>query len=161
MSSNFSLRPVVAQPPLPLAKIRRHIKPTILIVEDSFDGREMMRTLLKLKGYRVLTADTGPKAIEVALTKSPDLILMDLELPQLDGLGVARNLRGYDRFKEIPIIIVSGHDPCGHRQEALDAGCTDYLLKPIDFTLLDAILERSLPLWKVLALKGNESTNSL
>jgi len=144
--SHFSLRRVVAQPPLPLAEVRWHVKPTILIVEDSFDGREMMRTLLKLKGYRVVTADTGPKAIEMALTKLPDLILMDLQLPQLDGLGVTRKLRGYDRFKKTPIIIVSGHDPSGHRQGALDAGCTDYLLKPIDFARLDVILERSVQL---------------
>jgi DNA-binding response OmpR family regulator len=117
-----------------------------LIAEDSADSREMMRLLLRLKGYRVIATDTGAAALEAALANPPDLILLDLELPSLDGLSVTRNLRGHARFAKTPIIIVSGHDPLHHRERALDAGCTDYLLKPIDFDRLDTILTRVVPL---------------
>jgi two-component system cell cycle response regulator DivK len=69
---------------------------------------------------------------------------MDLELPKLNGIDVARNLRRHHHLKNIPIIIVSGHDPDLHRKTALEAGCTDYLLKPIDFDRLDTILTAQL-----------------
>lgn len=127
-------------------RARTRTKPKILIAEDSIDGREMMSMLLGLKGYDVLLADNGLEAVEVALAMSPDLILIDLELPKLDGIGVTRNLRCHPRLKATPIIIVSGHDPVKHRQTALDAGCTDYLLKPIDFDRLDEILTKEVPL---------------
>ena len=123
------------------ATARAEVKQTILIAEDSNDGREMMRMLLGLKGYEVLTAENGVRAVEVALTGHPDLILLDLELPRLDGLGVVRILRSHREFRATPIIIVSGHDPAGYRQPAIDAGCSDYLPKPIDFERLDSILE--------------------
>jgi CheY-like chemotaxis protein len=121
-------------------------RPTILIAEDSRDGREMLQVLLGLKGYSVLAAADGQKAVEVALESVPDLILLDLELPGLDGLSIARNLRRYSNFRTIPIIILSGHDPMKHKQSALDAGCTDYLLKPIDFQKLDEILQNEVPI---------------
>src|SRR5947208_2237407 len=82
-------------------------KPVILIAEDSTDGREMMGTLLQLKGYDVVSAENGVQAIEVALITSPDLMLVDLELPRLDGLNVARNIRRNARLQHVPIIIVS------------------------------------------------------
>lgn len=116
-------------------------KPLILIAEDSFDGREMMRTLLRLKGYDVIVAEDGVQAIEMALNNSPDLIFIDLELPRLDGLSVIRNIRRSSKLSGVPIIIVSGHDPIRYEAAALAAGCTDYLMKPIDFDRLDAILE--------------------
>ena len=120
--------------------------PTILIAEDSRDGREMLQVLLGLKGYAVLTAADGESALEVALESLPDLILLDLELPGLDGLTVARDLRGHSNFESVPIIVLSGHDPSEHKQLAIDAGCTDYLLKPIDFDKLDEILQNEVPL---------------
>jgi CheY-like chemotaxis protein len=121
-------------------------RPTILIAEDSRDGREMLQVLLGLKGYSVLAAADGQKAVEVALESLPDLILLDLELPCLDGLSVARKLRCHSNCEKVPIIILSGHDPMEHKQSALDAGCTDYLLKPVDFRKLDEILEHEVPL---------------
>jgi CheY-like chemotaxis protein len=129
-----------------VARPQTQPKPTILIAEDSTDGREMMELLLALKGYQVVGVENGLEAVEVALAKSPDLILIDLELPKLDGLGVTRNLRRHPKLRKTPIIIVSGHDPAKHRQSAIDAGCTDYLLKPIDFDLLDTILKTTVPL---------------
>lgn len=134
-----SSRPVAAVQP------KRTI-PTILIAEDSRDGREMLQVLLDLKGYRVLTAADGCQAVEVALESFPDLILLDLELPGLDGLSVARDLRRNTNFTKIPIIILSGHDPSEHKKLAIEAGCTDYLLKPLDFQKLDEILENKVPL---------------
>ena len=105
-----------------------------------------MRTLLGLKGYQVLLAENGVNAVEAALTRRPDLILLDLELPRLDGLGVIRILRSYREFRNTPIIIVSGHNPATHREAALAAGCTDYIYKPIDFERLDTILQATVPL---------------
>ena len=131
--------------PIRVARLPR-IKPTILIAEDSADSREMMQILLGLRGYSVIIAADGCEAVEIALATKPDLILLDLELPRLDGLSVARDLRRHSRFRNIPIVILSGHDPMEHKQPAIDAGCTDYLLKPIDFEKLDAILNAQVPL---------------
>ncbi len=117
-------------------------KPTILVAEDSADAREMMRVLLESKGYQVVSAENGIRALEVAIRKRPDLLLLDLELPKLDGLAVTRNLRLHPSFKRVPILIVSGHDPSRYRQAALDAGCDDYLLKPLNFGRLDDLLDR-------------------
>ena len=116
-------------------------KPLLLIAEDSFDGREMMRTLLRMKGYDVILAEDGVQAIAMALKHCPDLIFLDLELPKLNGMSVVRNIRRSPKLSNVPIIVVSGHDPEGHREAAIAAGCTDYLMKPIDFDRLDAILE--------------------
>ena len=115
---------------------------TILIAEDSADSREMMQLLLETRGYQVVAADDGVHALEVALSSRPDLVLLDLELPKLDGLSVTRELRLHPNFKGVPIVILSGHDPSRFRQEALDAGCDDYLLKPINFDLLHELLDR-------------------
>lgn len=118
-------------------------KPLILVAEDSFDGREMMRTLLGLKGYDVLVAEDGVQAIDMALKNSPDLIFVDLELPRLDGISVARNIRRSAKLGGVPIVAISGHDPSRYEEAALAAGCSDYLMKPIDFERLDTILELS------------------
>ena len=117
-------------------------RPTILIAEDSADAREMMQLLLETRGYRVVTADDGMHAVAAALSIHPDLVLLDFELPKLDGLSVTRNLRLQPKFKNVPIIILSGHDPSRFRQAALEAGCDDYLLKPIDFDRLHELLDR-------------------
>jgi DNA-binding response OmpR family regulator len=101
-----------------------------------------MQLLLEAQGYQVIPAQDGVHAVEVALNSRPDLVLLDLELPKLDGLSVTRNLRLYPEFKDVPIIILSGHDPSRFRQEALDAGCNDYLLKPINFDSLHELLDR-------------------
>ena len=117
-------------------------RPTILIAEDSADSREMMQLLLETRGYQVVAADDGVQALEVALSSRPDFMLLDLELPKLDGLSVTRELRLHPNFKDIPIVIVSGHDPSRFRREALNAGCDDYLLKPINFDHLHELLDR-------------------
>ena len=125
-----------------LDQARPRSKPTILVAEDSTDSREMMQVLLEMKGYAVLSAADGVSAVDIALRNVPDLVLIDLQLPALDGLSVTRSLRSHHDLNDVPIVIVSGHDPARYRQAALDAGCCDYILKPIDFDKLDRVLNR-------------------
>ncbi len=120
-------------------------QPTILVAEDSADSREMMRVLLEARGYQIITAENGIRAFELAVTQRPHAMLLDLQLPKLDGLSVTRKLRLDATFKHVPIIIISGHDPFRYRQEAMDAGCDDYFLKPIDFDRLQLVLDRMMP----------------
>lgn len=124
----------------------KRVGPTILVAEDSRDGREMLQVLLGMKGYSILTAADGLRAVEVALESLPDLILLDLELPGLDGLSVARDLHRRTNLENVPIIILSGHDAIQHKESALEAGCIDYLTKPLDFEKLDEILQTEVPL---------------
>ena len=119
---------------------------TVLIAEDSADSREMLEVLLGYKGYDVLSTDDGLRAVDIALNGVPDIILVDLSLPALDGLAVARELRQHPELERVPIIIVSGYDASRYRDAALAAGCDDYLTKPIDFDRLDQILETIKPL---------------
>ena len=120
-------------------------KPTILVAEDSADSREMMKVLLQMKGYKVVAAENGVNALAAARKKRPDAVLLDLQLPIMDGLDVTRNLRSHPTLKKVPIIIVTGHDPNRYRQAALDAGCDEYLMKPINFEALQTVLDRLVP----------------
>src|ERR1051326_7294799 len=112
---------------------------TILFADDDADTREMMKALL---GYDVILASDGREAIESARQTFPNLILLDLELPSLNGISVAKNLKSDPRFKGTPIIMLSGHNPGTFRQQALDAGCDEYLLKPFDFHRIEELIER-------------------
>ena len=126
-------------------KRQREHKATILVAEDNVDSREMMHVLLESKGYVVFEAADGARAVDVALEQHPDLILIDLQLPKMDGLMVTRSLRKHAEFKHVPIVVLSGFDPSSYRQAALEAGCNDYLVKPIDFERLDLLLNSSIP----------------
>jgi two-component system, cell cycle response regulator DivK len=119
--------------------------PTVMVVEDFEDNRFMMRRLLEMSGYRVLEAVNGEEAIELAYKERPQLILMDLSLPQLDGLAATRRIRQYPDMKDVPIVAVSAHDTADFHADALAAGCNDYVTKPIDFDQLEALLSRLLP----------------
>lgn len=119
--------------------------PMIMVVEDNADSRLMMKTLLEMKGYRIIEAGDGREAIEMAERERPHLIIMDLQLPHLHGFAVTRHLRQHAELGLTPIIIISGHDPLYHRPLALAAGCNEYLHKPIDFDLLEKTLGRLLP----------------
>ena len=118
---------------------------TVLVAEDNEDVRLMMRTLLEMKGYAVLEAGDGPEAISVAQDSRPDLILMDLQLPRLNGFAVARFVRQTEALRDVPIIVVSAHDPARHRSLALAAGCNGYVQKPVDFDHLDELILGLLP----------------
>lgn len=118
---------------------------TIMVVEDFEDNRFMMRRLLEMSGYRVLEAINGEEAIQIAESEHPDLILMDLSLPLLDGLAATRRIREVDGLRTVPIIAVSAHDTADFHADALAAGCNDYVTKPIDFDQLESLLCRLLP----------------
>jgi len=114
---------------------------TILVVEDFEDNRFMMRRLLELGGYRVIEAINGQEAVTMAAQARPDLILMDLSLPQIDGLAATRSIRQLDGLGRIPIVAISAHDTSDFRTEALAAGCNEYLTKPVDFDRLESLLK--------------------
>ena len=113
-----------------------------LVVEDFEDSRFMMRRLLEMSGYDVLEASDGEQAVTMAVEAKPVLILMDLSLPKLDGLAATRQIRQKKGLKRVPIVAVSAHDSPESRTEALEAGCDEYVTKPIDFDNLHAILRR-------------------
>lgn len=127
-----------------MAEERKAMK-TVLVVEDFEDNRFMMRRLLEMSGYRVVEAVNGREAVEKAQTERPDLILMDLSLPQLDGLAATRRIREQDDLGKVPIVAVSAHDTSDFHAEALAAGCNEYVTKPIDFDQLESLLQRLVP----------------
>jgi CheY-like chemotaxis protein len=113
-----------------------------LVVEDFEDSRFMMRRLLEMSGYAVVEASDGEQAVKIAVEARPVLILMDLSLPKLDGLAATRQIRQQKGLKKVPIVAVSAHDSPESRNEALAAGCDEYVTKPIDFDHLHALLQR-------------------
>jgi two-component system cell cycle response regulator DivK len=117
-------------------------RPVVLVVEDFEDNRFMMRRLLEMSGYRVIEAVNGKQAVEVAASERPDIILMDLSLPMLDGLAATRRIRACDGLGKVPIVAVSAHDSADFHAEALAAGCNEYVTKPIDFDQLVQLLNR-------------------
>ena len=117
----------------------------ILIAEDLDDAREATKLLLQIKGYDVVEAANGQEAVDIATRYMPDLILMDLNMPVMDGLSAVRYLRGQPATADIPIIAVTAHFEDGAwREQALGAGCDDYLAKPVDFDLLYAAISGAL-----------------
>ena len=126
-------------------------QPTVLVVEDNDETSFLLRTVLTRKGYRVLEAWDGKQAIEVAETEELDLILLDLHLPRLNGLGVIHRLRHNSKLETVPIVIVTGQDPEKYRSSAIAEGCDDFLIKPIDFDRLDAVLDYYAPTGKLAA----------
>ena len=117
---------------------------TVLVVEDFEDNRFMMRRLLEMGGYHVVEAINGQEAVTLAETARPHLILMDLSLPQIDGLAATRRIRQLDGLAEVPIIAISAHDTTDFRNDALAAGCNEYLTKPVDFNRLENLLRELL-----------------
>ena len=117
---------------------------TVLLVEDTEDNRFMMRRLLEMAGYRVVEATNGEEAVRLAGSERPQLILMDLSLPVLDGLAATRAIRKLDGFGKVPIVAVSAHDSSDFQAEAVAAGCNGYITKPIDFSHLELLITRLL-----------------
>jgi two-component system, cell cycle response regulator DivK len=115
-----------------------------LVVEDFEDSRFMMRQLLELAGHSVVEATDGEQAVRVALKEKPAIILMDLSLPKLDGLSATREIRRHKGFRHIPILAISAHDGDESRAAALEAGCDEYMTKPIDFDQLSSLVHRYL-----------------
>lgn len=116
----------------------------ILVVEDFEDNRFMMRRLLEMTGYSVIEAVNGEEAVRLAEDERPNIILMDLSLPMLDGLAATRRIRQHPDLQQVPIIAVSAHDTIDFHADALAAGCNDYVTKPVDFDQLEEVLSRLL-----------------
>ena len=114
---------------------------TILIVEDNEMNRDMLSRRLERKGYEILIAIDGANGIDVATANRPDLILMDMSLPVMDGWEATRRLKADKALKHIPIIALTAHAMANDREKALEAGCDDYDTKPIELPRLLAKME--------------------
>ncbi len=136
---------------------------TILVVDDVRDNLILISLSLQSYGYRVLTAANGAEAIETALVARPDLILMDIAMPEMDGLTAARRLRLHPELQHIPIIALTAFDTNGFRQAASDAGFDGYLTKPVDFERLNRLIEAFLRDMETtdLSLETTELTTEL
>jgi two-component system cell cycle response regulator DivK len=114
----------------------------ILLVEDFEDSRYSLSRLLEIEGYEVIEASNGVQAVDLALNSRPDLILMDLSLPVVDGLSASKEIRRHESTMNVPIVALSGHDVTDLHGEAEAAGCTDYITKPVDFDALMSLIAK-------------------
>ncbi len=110
--------------------------PKILLVEDNEMNRDMLSRRLDRKGYQVLLAEDGQQGVNMAASEGPDLILMDMSLPILDGWEATRQLKAAPATRSIPIIALTAHAMSGDREKALEAGANDYDTKPIELPRL-------------------------
>ena len=111
----------------------------ILLVEDNEMNRDMLSRRLQRKGFEVVMAVDGQAGVDMATSENPDLILMDLSLPVIDGWEATRQIKANDATRQIPVIALTAHAMAGDQQKALDAGCDDYDTKPVK---LDRLLEK-------------------
>jgi len=122
---------------------------TILVAEDREDTRELVRTFLEKEGYRVIEAADGGRAVEAALRERPDLIMMDLNMPVLDGFEAAKRIRQHPSLRGVPILANSAYGEHGMRftmrDDELGPGLTFYFTKPFEFDELKEVLDRLLP----------------
>jgi len=125
--------------------------PTILLIEDNDQNAYLATYLLEYAGCRIVWVKTGPQGVKMAEEIMPDLILLDVELPEIDGYEVAREVRKRPSLASVPIIAVTSYALVGDREKALDAGCTDYIEKPINPETFTA------EVFKHLAAKGGEA----
>jgi CheY-like chemotaxis protein len=116
----------------------------VLVVDDSECHRELLSVFLGALGYNVLEAADGLQAVKIATSTSPDLIIMDLSMPVLDGYGAVQILRKVPETSAVPIVACTAHDIFTHRAQAMSVGFNDILTKPIDFTKLDVVIDRFL-----------------
>ena len=115
----------------------------ILLVEDNEMNRDMLSRRLIKRGFEVAIAVDGQQGLDMAGSENPDLILLDMSLPVMDGWDVARNLKSDDELKNIPVIALTAHAMSGDREKALEAGCDEYDTKPVEFKrLLEKINEQ-------------------
>ncbi len=129
--------------------------PKILVVEDNEWSSDMLFRRLSRRGYQVITAPDGRRGIAMALAQSPDLIVMDMSLPEIDGWEATRRLKANPATRDIPIVALTAHAMASDRKKAMDAGCDDYHTKPVDFESLVRSLEAFLEARKSLALPRN------
>ena len=115
--------------------------PKILIVEDNEENRDSLKRRLERRGFEVLLAEDGQKGIDTAAAEKPDLVLMDMNMPVLDGWEATRRLKAVPELAATPVIALTAHAMTGDRERAIEAGCVDYHTKPIEFAKLLTQLE--------------------
>ena len=113
---------------------------TILVVDDFADTRLLLRTWLERRGFRVVEAENGFEAIDRAESEVPDLIIMDMQMPQLDGLSATRRIRNLKTLNSVPIVAVSAYGADQFREQALAAGCDEYVSTPFEPATLEGII---------------------
>jgi two-component system, cell cycle response regulator DivK len=121
---------------------RHHSRPTVLVAEDHDDSRLLFKLFLESKGCRVVEAADGLEVVTAVEREHPDLVLMDVGLPGLDGLSVTRRLRERESLRALPVVIISGYAAAADRDEAVAAGCNEFLTKPLEMKQLDGVLAR-------------------
>ncbi|HWS53199.1 MAG TPA: response regulator [Pyrinomonadaceae bacterium] len=117
---------------------------TVLVADDSDDTRRVVRWMLEQKGYAVIEAADGRQAVAAAVRHRPDLILMDLMMPVLDGFDAVRQVREHEGLRGVPVIAMTARDMAASRDRAEDFGFDQYLSKPLDFLRLNVVIERLL-----------------
>jgi two-component system cell cycle response regulator DivK len=115
--------------------------PRILIVEDNEENRDSLTRRLERRGFEIVCANDGKAGVATAKTEKPDLILMDMNMPELDGWEATRQIKSVEGLGAVPVIALTAHAMTGDRERAIEAGCTDYHTKPIEFPKLLAQIE--------------------
>jgi two-component system, cell cycle response regulator DivK len=117
---------------------------TILYIEDNFDNRMLIRRVLMAEGYSVVDTGNAIEALELIKSQNPDLILMDISMPDMDGYTLTSRIRASQGFENIPIVALTANVMRGDREKSLEAGCDGYIQKPVDIDLLPQQIERYL-----------------
>jgi two-component system cell cycle response regulator DivK len=117
---------------------------TVLVADDNGDTRRVVRWMLEQSGYAVIEAEDGQEAVAAALSFRPDLILMDLIMPFVDGFEAVRQVREHPELREVPVIAMTARDAASSRDRADDVGFDQYLSKPLDFLRLNVVIEKLL-----------------
>ena len=117
---------------------------TILYIEDNIDNRTLVRRVLQIEGYRVMEAESGFKAFEILRSEIPDLVLMDINLPDMDGYEITTRLKQMPSLAGVPVIAMTANVMKGDREKTLAAGCDGYISKPIDIDTLPSQIARFL-----------------
>ena len=120
------------------------MKEKILIVEDNPQNMRLIRMVLRAKGYTLLEATNGEEALEMAISERPELIIMDIRLPKMTGLEVAKKLRESPAFSHTPIIAITAYAMSSDKERAIDSGCDAYLSKPINTRTLPGVVAEML-----------------
>lgn len=110
--------------------------PTVLYIEDDQANRTLVRRVLEAEGYTVLEAENGRRGLQVAGAERPDLVLVDISMPEMDGYEVTARLRAMDEVAQTPIVALTANVMKGDRERALEAGCSGYIQKPLDIDML-------------------------
>jgi two-component system, cell cycle response regulator DivK len=115
--------------------------PRLLVVEDNEENRDALSRRLQRRGFEVLIAVDGNAGLEMAKTEKPDLILMDMNMPELDGWEATRRIKADESIRHLPVIGLTAHAMPGDKERAIEAGCADYHTKPVEFSKLLAQIE--------------------